>query len=128
MELTDPVDKIMTLDFVSLSKETDLQIVITKMAEMNISSAVLVDDGKISGILTERDLVQRVLGKGLDISKLKAKDVMTPAPLKSIPPGAKLYMVIKLMKENRIKSVPIIDHDECKGVITQTDIVRALVD
>ena len=51
------------------------------MAEKNVAAIVVIsDDGKLSGIVTERDLTQRVLAKGLDPDKTTIGDIMTKDP------------------------------------------------
>lgn len=128
MELTDKVDKIMTSNIVSFSKEVELQKIVDTMKEKNISTVILLDDGELSGIITERDMVHRVLKENLDVSQLKAKDVMTGLPLITIEPGKTIGDVVVLMKKFHIKSIPVVvANTDCTGLITQTDIVHALI-
>jgi len=125
MELTDSINDYMTTNIIVLSKEVTLQTVVDHMADHNLSTILLIDDGKISGIISERDVVHRIKDK--EISTLKAKDIMTPAPLINIESGRNITDVLKLMKSNHIKSVPIVSNEgTCVGMITQTDIVRSL--
>jgi len=125
MELNNSINDYMTTNIIVLSREEPLQTVVDNMADHNLSTILLIDDSKISGIISERDVVHRI--KDNDISSLKAKDIMTPSPLISIGSGQSINDVLKLMKSNHIKSVPIIEaQGTCIGMITQTDIVRSL--
>lgn len=127
MKLEDSVDSIASANVLAENKETDLQTVINQMVEKNVSTCLLLDEGKITGIITERDLVHKVLKENKDVSMLKARDVMTKSPLITIAPGETIGEVIKLMKGSHIKSVPIVVvGGDCTGLLTQTDIIRAL--
>jgi CBS domain-containing protein len=75
------------------------------------------------GILTERDMINRVLSKNKNPKKTKSKDVMT-TPIVSKPSNFPLYKLIKIMNEYMIRHVPIIQEDKIIGIITQTDIVK----
>lgn len=127
MDLKDSVDSIASSNVLAESKDTDLQTIIDQMVEMNVSTCILLDEGKLSGIITERDLVHKVLKENKDVSMLTARDIMTKAPLLTIAPGETIGEVIKIMKGSHVKSVPIVVvGGDCTGLVTQTDIVRAL--
>jgi CBS domain-containing protein len=96
-----------------------------KMAQYNIGSVVVVDEkGVIVGILTEGDIVRRVVARGLDPSKTLIGDVMTRNPV-TIFSDASLAAAADLMKRKGIGHLPVVDNDgRLVGIITRTDIVR----
>jgi CBS domain-containing protein len=96
-----------------------------KMAQYNIGSVVVVDEkGVIVGILTEGDIVRRVVARGLDPSKTLVGDVMTRNPV-TIFSDASLVAAADLMKRKGIGHLPVVDNDgRLVGIITRTDIVR----
>jgi len=96
-----------------------------KMAQYNIGSVVVVDEkGVIVGILTEGDIVRRVVARGLDPSKTLVGDVMTRNPV-TIFSDASLAAAADLMKRKGIGHLPVVDNDgRLVGMITRTDIVR----
>lgn len=81
--------------------------------------------GKVIGIVTERDLVRRALTKGGDLSKLKVKNIMS-SPLIIIKPEVSVRDAAKVMSENKVRRLPVVDEDGLAGVITVTDIARSL--
>ena len=96
-----------------------------KMAENDVGSVVVVDEkGLIIGILTEGDIVRRVVAKGLDPSRTLVKHVMTPNPI-TIYEDAPLSAAADLMSRKRIGHLPVINKEEkLVGIITRSDIIR----
>ncbi|CUX67640.1 cyclic nucleotide-binding/CBS domain-containing protein (plasmid) [Rhizobium oryzihabitans] len=95
------------------------------MQEHKISCLGVVDEGRFVGIVTLRDLVGRVLAKGLDPQATPVSLVMTADPvcLKTDDLGAD---VLHLMLERGIGHVPVVDGGRLVGLITQTDMTRFL--
>ena len=83
-------------------------------------------DGRLLGIFTERDLLQRVVSKGLDPARTKLQAVMTKAP-ESLTLDDTLGYALHKMTVGEYRSVPVVD-DEGKayGVLTQQEGVKAL--
>ena len=79
-------------------------------------------DGKPLGIITERDLVVRVLAKNLLPSKLKAKDVMS-SPLITIGPDAKINEAARMMSQLNIRRLGVIYRGELVGIVSSKDIL-----
>ncbi len=96
-----------------------------KMAENDVGSVVVVDEkGLIIGILTEGDIVRRVVAKGLDPGRTLVKHVMTPNPI-TIYEDAPLSAAADLMSRKRIGHLPVINKEEkLVGIITRSDIIR----
>ncbi len=96
-----------------------------KMAENDVGSVVVVDDkGLIIGILTEGDIVRRVVAKDLDPSRTLVKHVMTPNPI-TIYEDAPLSAAADLMSRKRIGHLPVVDKEnKLVGIITRSDIIR----
>jgi CBS domain-containing protein len=87
-----------------------------------ISSLLVVEDGRLLGILTVRDLANRVLAEGLDPA-LPVSAAMTPDPV-TLPPDAIGSDVLHTMVERRIGHVPIMGPGGLAGIVTQTDLTR----
>jgi CBS domain-containing protein len=87
-----------------------------------VSSLGVVDGGRFLGILTNRDLTNKVLAVGRDPAT-PVHAVMTPDPI-SLPPDALGSDVLHLMLERRIGHLPVVQGGELLGMITQTDLTR----
>ncbi len=95
-----------------------------QMADRNVGSVVVVLDGRPVGIVTDRDLVLRVVRHGIDPARTRAREVMSRdlvTALDDIGPA----QAASLMKSRRIRRLPIVDaHGDLEGIVTLDDIVR----
>jgi CBS domain-containing protein len=94
-----------------------------KMAEHNYGSSVISIKGKIVGIFTERDLLVKVVGKGLDPKKLTLSEVMTPSP-KTANVDDSVIDSLRRMNAGRFRHLPIVDDQaHVIGIVSQGDFV-----
>lgn len=93
------------------------------MNDNEIGCLVVTRNGRAVGILTERDLLKRVIGKSMNPSKTKVRDIMTK-PLIAGHPDMDLEDATRLMFEKKIKKLPVVDDGRLKGLITLTDVAR----
>lgn len=89
-----------------------------------IGCLVVVDNSQIVGILTERDLLERVLEKCRNPKETKISEIMTRHVVMG-KPDMELSEATRLMFENNVKKLPIIDGNRLVGIVTLTDIARA---
>lgn len=92
------------------------------MRDARVSSVLVIDNHKLAGILTDRDLRNRVLAEGLD-GQLPVHQAMTRSPT-TLASSALVFEAMLLMSQYNIHHLPIIDNDQAVGVITSTDILR----
>ncbi|MEO9365170.1 MULTISPECIES: cyclic nucleotide-binding/CBS domain-containing protein [Candidatus Nitrosocaldus] len=95
------------------------------MRERARGSLVVVDDGKPVGIVTERDIVRRVVAEGRSPSATKVGDIMS-TPLISVGPEATVAAAVRIMYENGIRRLPVVENDRVVGMLTVTDLARAM--
>ncbi|MEM3095682.1 MAG: CBS domain-containing protein [Nitrososphaerota archaeon] len=87
---------------------------------------LVTSEGKAVGIVTERDLVRRVLATGIDSSQVKVKDVMS-YPLVTIDPDAALEDAVLTMAAHGFRRLPVVDKDrQLIGLITITEAAETL--
>jgi len=79
--------------------------------------------GKAVGIITERDILKRVVAEAKDPEKTKVKDVMSK-PLIVVEPEMDLEEAAKLMFKMKIKKLPVVDSGRLAGLVTLTDLAR----
>ncbi|TGD43488.1 cyclic nucleotide-binding/CBS domain-containing protein [Pseudotabrizicola sediminis] len=92
------------------------------MRDARVSSLGVVEDGRFLGIVTTRDMTNRVLADGLDPSTGVA-EVMTPDPI-SLRPESLGSDILHIMLEHRIGHLPVVEGNTLVGMITQTDLTR----
>ena len=96
--------------------------VIKKLIEHNCGSLpVCNDQGELVGIITERDIVRKCFGRSGDFSKIKINDVMTEQVAVCIPEDDLDY-AINVMKQKKIRHLPIVDGQKVVGMISMRDI------
>jgi CBS domain-containing protein len=94
------------------------------MNEREISSIIATRNGKPIGIITERDLLKRIVAEGKNAKKVKVKDIMSN-PLIVIKPDMQLEEAARLMFDKKIKKLPVADQDSgIVGLLSLTDIAR----
>jgi CBS domain-containing protein len=87
------------------------------MARRNVGAVMVIDDGALVGIFTERDVVFRVVAQGLDPQATRLGDVMTAAP-HTIGPAERLGHGLLIMHENGFRHLPVVDRGEVVGVLS----------
>jgi PAS domain S-box-containing protein len=95
------------------------------MSDKKISCLVVMDQGNVAGIITETDVLRRVGDKGKDIYRIKLGGIMS-SPVESVPPDLSVLDASKIMGVKHIKRLPILKDEKLVGIVTQTDLVRAL--
>ena len=112
------VKEVMTIDENSTIKEA-AEI----MNKFEIGCLIAVRKGKAMGIITERDLLKRVVAEARDAKKTKVKDIMS-SPLVVVEPKMDLEEAVRLMFQMKIKKLPVVNEKRLVGLVTLTDIAR----
>jgi CBS domain-containing protein len=94
------------------------------MNQNKIGSLVIVRNGETVGILTERDLLERVLEKCKNPKETQVFEVMTNHVITGNP-DMEIPEAARLMFENKVKKLPIVEGNALVGIVTLTDIARA---
>ena len=122
------VEDVMTPKVATADLNSNARDCAKMMAKRGVSCAVIVQGGTAIGIVTERDLVSKVLADVLDPSKVLVRDIMS-TPLITINPRSTLTQAAGLMAEYRIRRLVVIDAaGSLAGIITTGDIARALAE
>lgn len=92
------------------------------MSRNGVGSLLVVDDKKLVGIMTERDVLNKIVLKSADPKKTKLSDVMSPTPI-TIDKDADLEEAANKLTKYNIKKLPVVEDGELIGILTDTDIV-----
>ncbi len=92
------------------------------MNERGIGGIVVIDEGQMVGIFTERDILRRVVAEQRDPAQTVVRDVMT-APVVTCRPAATLEQCVAMMTEKRIRHLPVAGDTGPEGIITSGDIL-----
>lgn len=98
----------------------------TLMKEKQVSSIIIIDQNdKPVGIITERDIVRRVIADRKNPNTTKATEIKSQ-PLITVGPNAYLFNACKIMEKNNIRRLPVVKDNAIVGIITITDIIKHL--
>jgi CBS domain-containing protein len=119
------VQEIMTKKIEKINSDETVFEACKKFKQFNLGSLVVEDDDLIVGIITERDVILKIILENKNPTNTLIRDVMTPYP-KTIHALAKIEEAAEIMKKNNIKKLPVIYNNNLVGMITDTDISRAV--
>lgn len=123
METEIRVREIMSRPVLTADADLDVFTGANLMISRNVGSLIVMRDSHPIGILTERDLVKKVVSKAADPTKVKVGEVMN-APLIKIDPDASVRDAAIQMLKAQVKRLPVISNDgKLLGIITDTDLV-----
>lgn len=117
-----PVDQLMTRDPMICAPDTSIRAAAISMQTAHISSICIVDADEFQGIVTVRDMNNRVVAKAAEI-EAPVSSIMTENPL-TLAPSALGTDVLHTMMERNIGHIPIVDGGQLVGIVTQTDLTR----
>jgi CBS domain-containing protein len=115
------VADVMTPGVETTTSSQALQDAARTMREGDFGSMPVVDDGRLVGILTDRDIVVRGVAEGLDPSVARVGDVASRTPV-AVAPDQDLDEAMELMAEHRVRRLPVVDDGRLVGVVSQADV------
>jgi CBS domain-containing protein len=109
-----------------IRKSQTLQHAARQMRDLDVGALPICgDDGRLLGIVTDRDIVVKCIASGVDPGTVTA-DQMTQAKPVAIGPAADVDEVLQLMEANKIRRLPVIDNQRVVGMISEADLARNL--
>jgi len=118
------VRDIMTTNVKTAKPDAAVIEVIRKMTKFDVGSVVIIDSAKRPvGIITERDILRKVVEPRLPIDIVTALEIMS-SPLVKVNPDAGVEQCAKLMSDKRIKKLPPVKDNKLVGIFTSMDLVR----
>ncbi len=92
------------------------------MSESHVGALLVMDEGRLAGIFTERDALNRVLGEGRDPDSTSLSEVMT-RDLVTLGPQTAATLALHVMGEVGFRHLPVVENDKVYGVISLRDFV-----
>jgi CBS domain-containing protein len=118
------IERIMVRNVITMKMDATAHAAAKTMNKNRIGCLVIIHKGKIVGILTERDLLERVLEKCRDPRETLVSEIMTSHVIVG-KPDMELVEATRLMFESKVKKLPITRGNRLVGLVTLTDIARA---
>lgn len=107
---------------VLLSKSSNVNDAAQAMHQRDIGAVLVMQNGRLAGIFTERDVSFRVIACGLDPARTTLGEVMTPVP-QTVQAGETVLSALERMAEHHIRHLPISDGDDLVGVVALRDVL-----
>lgn len=117
------VEDVMVEDVITIDANATVMEAVKLMNQYEIGCLIVTRRGRAIGIVTERDLLKRVLAKFKDPKTTKVKEIMSK-PLIVGDPGMDVEDAAKLMFRKKIKKLPVVEQGRLLGLVTLTDLAR----
>jgi len=121
------VSEIMSKDVVTVENTKSVFEACNIYRDCGVGSLVVMREGIVVGILTERDIIERVIVDQKDPRDTKVEDIMSK-DIKTVHASARVEKAVEIMRENKIKKLPVILNNNIFGIVTITDIANILPD
>jgi CBS domain-containing protein len=116
---------LMTVNPVKVDSDDSTRDCAELMKKKAVGSLLVMKGNNFLGIVTDDDIIVKVVAKDLVPSKIKVKDIMTPKKnIISIEPDKDIYDALVMMKEEDVRRLPVMTKDKLQGLITFKDIMR----
>ncbi|MFM9836933.1 MAG: CBS domain-containing protein [Cyclobacteriaceae bacterium] len=96
------------------------------MCEKNIGGLLIVNNGKLAGIFTERDYARKLILKGKSSKDTPIGELMTPNPF-TVTPDSSIDECMQMMTHKHIRHLPVMEADQLVGMISIGDVVRHVI-
>ena len=94
------------------------------MAQEDVGPVPVVEGGRLVGIVTDRDLVVRVIAEGKDPNTSTIGEIAS-ADLVTVQPDTDVNEALDLMAQNQVRRLPVVEGDQLVGIVAQADVARA---
>jgi CBS domain-containing protein len=118
---------IMTPDCSCIGENDTVLDAARRLAELDVGAMPICgEDDRLKGMLTDRDIVVKVLAQGKDPASTRAGELATQGEVVTIGADDSLDEALRTMTEHKVRRLPVIDGRQCVGVISQADIATHL--
>jgi CBS domain-containing protein len=129
MKLNDPVSGILRrkgYEVLSVSATAPVFEAISRMARAGVGALLVLENGKLAGIISERDYARKVILVGRSSRETLVREIMTK-PVVSVSPTATVDECMQLMTDRLIRHLPVLDGHTVVGVISMGDLVQWII-
>lgn len=107
----------------TVSPETTVYDAAKKMNELGVGALIVLDNKNLVGIISERDIIRKLIGCNCEVGKAIVVDIMTKDPL-TVSPSMTVTEAMQLVTEKRFRHLPVLEEGKLIGVISIGDLTR----
>jgi len=119
------VEQWMSKNVITLSRDSPVVDAADMMRKHNIGCIIVVDNDEPIGIVSERDIIRKIVAKRRNPDDVPVEDIMSMNVI-SVELDTAINEVSKRMVQYNIKKMPVVENNKVKGIITTTDIVKIM--
>jgi len=113
-------------EVVTVTPDTSVYDALQTMAEKNIGALVVVEEGEVVGIISERDYARKVILQGKTSIKVPVQEIMTER-VYFVYPENTIEQCMALMTDKRVRHLPVLENDKLAGIVSIGDAVKAII-
>lgn len=117
------LSKLMTKPVVKIDELSTVQDAVTVMSRENIGSIIVTREGKDFGIITEKDIIAKVIAKRASVKKTRVKDVMS-SPIITVEKDTSGEDALRMMAKHRVRRLLITDDGTIVGIFSTADVTK----
>jgi CBS domain-containing protein len=114
-------------DVYSVGPDAPVLDAIRTMAERHVGALLVLEEGRLAGIVSERDYARKVVLLGRSSTNTPVRDIMT-AEVKTIEPDDTVEEAMRLMTRHRIRHLPVVRGSRVMGVVSIGDLVKSVIE
>ena len=111
----------MTIDPRTVNVDDTVKDAVVVMRDSDIGDVIVIEDGQVTGILTDRDIVVRAVAEGRDAESTPVSDICTTG-IQAIEPDASVDDALRMMREEDIRRLPVVKNGRPVGIISLGDL------
>jgi CBS domain-containing protein len=115
------IRSVMNTNPVTLPARSSVAEAASAMRDANIGDVIVLEDGRICGILTDRDIVVRAVAEGRDLVSTKVADICSQE-ITTLSPTDNVEDAVQLMRDKAIRRLPVVEGDKPVGIVSIGDL------
>jgi len=126
LDLSVSIETVMRSPPVTALFSDSVSYIAEKMISNNIGAVIIISGGKPSGIVTERDIVEKIVRPRRDPDKTRAMEIMS-SPLLTVEAGKSIEEALKIMRDKKIRRLAVTRDGRLVGIVTERRLLNSLI-